>query len=233
MADNSKIWCVVPAAGIGSRMGLEFPKQYLEVAGKPIIQHTIEALLKLNQIEGLVVCLAPHDRWFSSLQINDDRIIVTEGGATRAESVINGLHRLQDMAQDDDWALVHDAARPCVDPANIEAMIVALENQPVGGILAVEAKDTLKQAEIVDGKSFSQKTIDRSRIWQAQTPQMIRYSKLRSALKRCIEQGVNITDEASALEVVGESVMLCKGSASNIKVTTPEDHNLVEYLLTR
>ncbi|MCH2191624.1 MAG: 2-C-methyl-D-erythritol 4-phosphate cytidylyltransferase [Gammaproteobacteria bacterium] len=233
MTDNPKMWCVVPAAGIGSRMGLEFPKQYLEIAGKPIIQHTIETLLKLTQINGLVVCLAPHDRWFSSLQIDDNRVIVTEGGATRAESVMNGLDRLQDVAHDRDWALVHDAARPCVDPADIEAMIIELENQAVGGVLAIEARDTLKQADIVDGKPFSQTTIDRSKVWHAQTPQMIRYATLRTALKHCIEDGASITDEASALELIGESVMLCKGSVNNIKITTPEDQYLAEYLLTQ
>lgn len=231
--NDKKIWAIMPAAGVGSRMELEFPKQYLEIAGKAIIQHTVERLLKLPPLNGLVICLAENDRWFSGLGIKDSRIILTTGGDTRADSVMNGLDRLSDIAHDDDWALVHDAARPCVVLSDIQSMISELHDEPVGGILAVKAKDTLKRASLVSGESFSDATIDRNEIWHAQTPQMIRYAKLRIALRTCREKGVNITDEASALEFVGESVRLCEGSAHNIKVTTPEDRDLAEYLLSR
>ena len=232
MANQSdKIWAVVPAAGVGSRMGLGIPKQYLNVAGKPIIQHTIELLLGLDQLAGVMVSISSEDHWFSNLNFNDERVSSTVGGATRAISVSNGLDALSQSAVKQDWVLVHDAARPCLSLNLLRDMVETIKVEPVGGIMAVNAKDTLKQAKIENGVSYINNTVDRSAVWQAQTPQMIRYGELKNALNYCLDNNIATTDEASALEQLGRPVRLFEGSADNIKVTTPDDQKLAEFVL--
>ena len=232
MANQSdKIWAVVPAAGVGGRMGLGIPKQYLNVAGKPIIQHTIELLLGLDQLAGVMVSISSEDHWFSNLNFNDERVSSTVGGATRAISVSNGLDALSQSAVKQDWVLVHDAARPCLSLNLLRDMVETIKVEPVGGIMAVNAKDTLKQAKIENGVSYINNTVDRSAVWQAQTPQMIRYGELKNALNYCLDNNIATTDEASALEQLGRPVRLFEGSADNIKVTTPDDQKLAEFVL--
>ena len=228
---RDKIWAVVPAAGVGSRMGLEIPKQYLNVAGKPIIQHTLELLLGLDQLAGVMVSISCEDHWFSDLNFNDERVSSTVGGSTRAISVLNGLNALDQSAAKQDWVLVHDAARPCLSLSLLQDMVETIKAEPVGGIMAIKAKDTLKQAKVKNGVSYINNTVDRSAVWQAQTPQMIRYGELKNALNYCLDNNIATTDEASALEQLGRPVRLFEGSADNIKVTTPEDQKLAEFVL--
>jgi len=237
MTDSpAKIWGILPAAGVGARMGLKFPKQYLPLGDKTIIEHSIALMLSVSELDCLTVCLSAEDQHFSHLNIDTggDRLRTTLGGDTRAQSVLNGLLSIQTLTQPGDWVLVHDAARPCLTLAVLERLITSLKSDPVGGILALKSKDTLKQAnEGNQGAASISHTIDRSGIWQAQTPQMFRYRLLLEALEFCAEKNLEVTDEASALEYAGHSVKLIEGSAANIKVTNPEDQALAEFLLSR
>ena len=236
-----KLWVVMPAAGSGSRMQQSLPKQYLSISGLAIIEHTIKVFLDNHEIQKIIVPLAENDQRFCQLNIaKDPRVTTTVGGSSRAHSVLNGLTALcaegspsivkdsQPLVKDSDWVLVHDAARPCLSRASLEHLIHSLRDDDVGGILAVLAKDTLKRASKTQSIMA---TVDRSDIWQAQTPQMFRYGILRAALTSAIERDVDITDEASALEYLGYQPKLVVGDARNLKVTTPEDLALAEFLL--
>ncbi|MFC7420314.1 2-C-methyl-D-erythritol 4-phosphate cytidylyltransferase [Iodobacter arcticus] len=216
---------LIPAAGSGSRMVSVTPKQYLDLAGKPLIWHTLSALVKVAELDRIVVVISPEDEWWGSFDWSEfKRLDVLRcGGASRAESVLNGLHALQGP---DDWVLVHDAARPCLDPALVSQMIAELANHPVGGILAVPVADTLKLAQA--GQHIAH-THPRDGLWQAQTPQMFRVVQLAHAL--AIGMGPDITDEASALEKLGLQPKLIMGSPWNLKVTYPQDLRLAELIL--
>jgi len=227
---SNTVWGIVPAAGVGSRMQTGLAKQYLQIAGKSIIEYTIDRLLGCRQLEKIVICVSPSDERFTELSIaQNSRLRIAHGGDTRALSVLNGLHSIADEAVNDDWVLVHDAARPCLSSERLHYLIEQLRGADVGGILALPAKDTLKLAN--RDEAVISKTLDRSQVWQAQTPQMFRYGLLEDCLRKALDNKVNITDEASALEWAGHSVKLIEGSASNIKVTTPEDLALAEFLL--
>lgn len=229
---TTKIWGVMPAAGIGARMGLAFPKQYLSIAGKTIIEHSMNVLLGLDSLQKLIVCVSKNDRHFETLPVKDFRVCRAEGGETRAISVLNGLDALSGLANDSDWVLVHDAARPCLEPSVLTRLIESVQNHEIGGILAVKAKDTLKLAQKDAGQDCIKSTLDRSMIWQAQTPQMFRYGVLRSSLRHCLSNELEVTDEASALERMGHNVMLVEGASTNLKVTQSEDRIFAEFLLT-
>lgn len=237
---KTNIWAIMPAAGVGSRMGAAIPKQYIDVAGKTILEHSVEALLAAVDIQQLVICLSKGDARFNALNVEYDNISTAIGGATRADSVLNGLKALDAVANEQDWVLVHDAARPCVSAQILHSMVDVLvgQNAAVGGILALPAKDTLKLSASQNNEcgrdiNVVVKTLDRRSIWQAQTPQMFRYGILKHSLEHCIEHKFEATDEASALEFYGHSVQLILGSASNIKVTTQEDLDLVEFILSK
>ncbi|MFT6407031.1 MAG: 2-C-methyl-D-erythritol 4-phosphate cytidylyltransferase [Arenicella sp.] len=224
---KSKFWVVMPAAGSGRRMRETIPKQYLSINGSAVIEHAIKVFLKNLEIEKIMVSLAKDDQRFSQLRIaNDRRVKTTTGGNSRAQSVLNGLNALS--AMDDDWVLVHDAARPCLSAVLLAKLIDCLRDDQVGGILAVPAKDTLKRATADQTISS---TVDRADIWQAQTPQMFRYGLLKAALTTAIEQGVETTDEASSLEYCGYQAKLIEGDSRNLKITTPEDFAIAEFLL--
>ena len=223
-----RYFAVVPAAGIGSRMGAECPKQYLPLGSSTIIEQTLSRLLMLDGLERVVVPLNAKDEDWQTLSVaNSPRIQSTLGGTERCDSVLAGLKALQGIAEDDDWVLVHDVARPCVRLKDIEALTAALADDEVGGILAVPVSDTIKQ---VTAKSID-KTVDRSVLWQAQTPQLFRYGILLKALSEAAVQGVTITDEASAIEWSGAVPKVVEGSRDNIKITCPEDLALAEYYL--
>ncbi|TBU95528.1 2-C-methyl-D-erythritol 4-phosphate cytidylyltransferase [Stutzerimonas kirkiae] len=213
---------VLPAAGIGSRMRADRPKQYLQVAGRSILEHTLDCFLGHPGLRGLVVCLAPDDPfWLRLACAGDPRILRAQGGRERAGSVRNGLQcLLEHGACLDDWVLVHDAARPNLARSDLDHLLDALANDPVGGLLAVPVRDTLKRIG-ADGRVSE--TIDRTPIWQAYTPQMFRLGMLRDSLGAALAAGVAITDEASALEWAGLSARLIEGRADNLKVTRPED----------
>ncbi|MCG6969028.1 MAG: 2-C-methyl-D-erythritol 4-phosphate cytidylyltransferase [Gammaproteobacteria bacterium] len=227
--DQHRFWAVVPAAGSGSRMGAEKPKQYLSLLHKTIIEHTLQRLLSHDSIAGLSVAIGAADIYWDSVQLDTDKtVVVTEGGQERCHSVINALNALNNIAAPQDWVLVHDAARPCVRMQDIDKMIQELKAHPVGGILAVPVHDTIKRSsaagDIVE-------TVDRRNLWQAQTPQMFRLQALRAALQQAIEDGFMVTDEASAMEHSGLKPKLVEGHADNIKVTRPEDLPLAEFYL--
>ena len=232
MSSSPKYWVVVPAAGSGSRMQSDVPKQYLNVLDKRIIEHTLSLFISSKRVQQVVVCLPNSDHIFKALTVAEStKVSVTEGGDSRAQSVLNGLIALKALnANDNDWVLVHDAARPCFTSPLLNRLIDELADDNVGGIMAVRAKDTLK---LSDTANRIKETVDRSIIWQAQTPQMFRFGLLKKSLSTAIRQKATITDEASALEWAGYQPKLIEGDARNIKVTTPEDLALVEFLLER
>lgn len=215
-------WVVIPAAGVGSRMRADRPKQYLELGGQTILEHTLDRFLNHPQLQGLVVSLAEQDPYWPELQCAaDPRICRATGGSERADSVLAGLQVLSGLgANDEDWVLVHDAARPNLALDDLNSLLATLADDPVGGLLAVPARDTLKRAG-ADGRV--QETVDRSVIWHAFTPQMFRLGSLRAALMDALTSGVAVTDEASALEWAGHHPRLIEGRADNLKITRPED----------
>lgn len=216
---------VVPAAGVGSRMGASCPKQYLPLAGKFLIEHTLERLLDHPRIERVVVPLAPDDEFFATLAVaSHPRIRVTTGGAERAHSVLQGLALVES-----EWVLVHDAARPCITHQDIDHLIHAgLAGD--GAILGSRVRDTMKRS---DASGLIQKTVDRAQLWHALTPQFFRCDVLRRALQDGLEQGAAITDEASAMELAGWHPLMVEGRADNIKVTRPEDLALAALFLSQ
>lgn len=228
---TAAFWLVIPAAGIGSRMQAECPKQYLTVAGKTILELTLACFLDHPGVRGIVLALAKNDRWWPQLTVSAHPLIETVlGGAERADSVLNALHALREKgAQADDWVLVHDAARPLLQGEDLQRLLVSLKDHPVGGILAAPARDTLKQVA-ADGSVLQ--TIDRSVIWHALTPQMFRLGLLQRALADALREAVEITDESSAMEWAGYTPRAIAGRFSNIKITHPEDLLLAQSLLS-
>ncbi|MDD2929224.1 MAG: 2-C-methyl-D-erythritol 4-phosphate cytidylyltransferase [Sideroxydans sp.] len=221
----SEFHALVPAAGFGARMGHELPKQYLDLAGRPMIWHALTTLCASPHIKTVFVVLAPDDEYFARYDwshCGEKLEPLYCGGATRAESVANGL--LASELEPDDWVLVHDAARPCLTQHLLTRMIAELRDDPVGGILAVPVADTLKRA---DTQQRIAHTEPREGLWQAQTPQMFRAGLLAEALAR----SVTVTDEASAIEAMGLQPKLVASDSSNFKVTYPQDIELAELLL--
>lgn len=219
---TTTFWLVIPAAGVGARMAAERPKQYLQIAGRCMLEHSLHCFLDHPGLLGAVVCLAPDDPFWPQLPLaSDARIRRAPGGRERADSVLAGLELLlAEGASVDDWVLVHDAARPNLARKDLEALLANLADDPVGGLLAVPVRDTLKRAG-ADGRVAQ--TVDRSLIWQAYTPQMFRLGALCEALAQALKEGVAVTDEASAMEWAGQLPRLIEGRADNLKVTRPED----------
>lgn len=215
-------WVVIPAAGIGARMRADRPKQYLQVAGRSILEHTLSCFLEHPQLKGLLVSLAADDPFWPALPCaRDARIQRVIGGRERADSVFSGLLCATELgAEDSDWVLVHDAARPNLARADLDKLLGTLAQDSVGGLLAVPVRDTLKQ---VDEHGRVLQTVDRRAIWQAYTPQMFRLGALRKAMQAALAAGVRLTDEASAIEWVGLAPRLVEGRADNLKITHPED----------
>jgi 2-C-methyl-D-erythritol 4-phosphate cytidylyltransferase len=224
-----KFWSVVPAAGVGKRMNADRPKQYLLLSEKTVLEQTLTRLIESDVFEKIVVAISEGDPYWDNLPISKSgKIIRAKGGTERADSVLNALAEIENVADENDWILVHDAARPCITSEDIKKLISELENDEVGGILALSSHDTLKD---VDGLQILS-THDRNRIWRALTPQMFRYGALKNALQ--INQGnTAITDEASALEFQGLSPKIVEGRADNIKITRPEDLALAQFYLAQ
>jgi 2-C-methyl-D-erythritol 4-phosphate cytidylyltransferase len=223
----SEIFALVPAAGSGSRMGGGIPKQYLPLAGQPMIYHALATLCAHPDVRSVFVVLAPDDaNWHSYdwSSFGDKLQPLFCGGATRAESVLNGLMAAE--LELDDWLLVHDAARPCLSHKQLTSLIETLRDDEVGGILAVPVADTLKRADV---ECRIARTESREGIWQAQTPQMFRTGLLLQAL----QTAPNVTDDASAVEALGLHPKLVTSCSSNFKVTYPQDIELAELLLAR
>ncbi|OWF74386.1 2-C-methyl-D-erythritol 4-phosphate cytidylyltransferase [Yersinia frederiksenii] len=219
---------VLPAAGIGSRMQADCPKQYLTAGGKTIIEHAISSLLDHPQIQQIIVVIHPQDTQFSTLPIaQDSRIRVVHGGEQRADSVMAGLQ----AAGQAGWVLVHDAARPCLHRDDLDQLLSIMRHSKVGGILAAPVRDTMKRSEA--GVQAIAHTVDRQALWHALTPQLFPLELLKLCLSRALQEGAVVTDEASALEHCGYHPLLVSGRSDNIKVTRPEDLALAEFYLTR
>ncbi|MCE9678083.1 2-C-methyl-D-erythritol 4-phosphate cytidylyltransferase [Shewanella sp. AS1] len=222
---------IVPAAGIGSRMGAEIPKQYLMLNEQPIIGHTLDVLLNHPRISQVIVALHPQDQFFAALpQASHPKLLCVQGGKERADSVLAGLTQLPDAA----WALVHDAARPCLHVSDIDKLIREAEAQlqagtPQGAILAMPVRDTMKRS---NRHGDIEQTVCRENLWHALTPQLFLAQALRDNLSRALELGMNITDEASAMEYFGGAPRLVSGRADNIKVTHPDDLRLAAQYLS-
>lgn len=228
MTAQHQFWGVVPAAGVGKRMGANTPKQYLPVCGKPVLQHTLERLLSVEALSAVVVALGKDDGYWPDLPFADTpRVLTAAGGKERSDSVLSALHRLEGRAENDDWVLVHDAARLCITRADVLKLIDTLRHDPVGGILALPSSDTLKG--VSDGIIVD--TVDRNHVWRALTPQMFRYGALKHALERAAELGLAVTDEASALELDGQTPRIVEGRPDNLKITRPEDLPLAAFYL--
>ncbi|MBB1298994.1 2-C-methyl-D-erythritol 4-phosphate cytidylyltransferase [Pseudoalteromonas sp. SR41-7] len=224
MTNKQTIAAIVPAAGVGSRMQHNAPKQYIQLAGKTILEHTLAKLSQLPQLRTIVVALSDSDPYFDELPLLDNRIVRASGGKERADSVLNSLLFL--APNPPAWVLVHDAARPLVNISDIERLIDECIRADEGGILASKVKDTIKR-----GHTHALQTVPRDDLWQALTPQFFKYDELKNALQNALASGATITDEASAIEWAGKPVKLVAGRSDNIKITTPEDLDLAGFLL--
>ncbi len=215
---------LIPAAGVGARMGTSIPKQYAPLAGKPMLQHVIETFSSARQIAQVFVVVSAADAYIDQLPLPPRCTILRCGGATRQASVTNGLRAIAPTVDADDWILVHDAARPGLTVALIDKLIAFAREDAVGGLLALPVVDTIKQS---NGHGRSAGTVSRDLLWAAQTPQMFRHRMLLDAL----ECATAMTDEASAIEALGLHPKLVEGSARNFKVTLPEDLAVAELHL--
>lgn len=220
--DGPSCWAVIPAGGAGRRMNAAIPKQYLPLRGKPVISYPLELFCAHPRISGVVVALAADDPYWPTLEVecHGKPVVTAPGGEERCHSVLNALNQLQSLAGPDDWVLVHDAARPCLRRSDLDKLIGAVTDHPVGGLLGVPVRDTIKR---VDSRDRVYETVDRASLWHALTPQMFRLQPLRSALLRALDEGVLVTDEAGAIELSGARPIIVEGSADNIKITHPED----------
>ena len=230
MLTEPQFWAIVPAAGAGKRMGADIPKQYLTLGDRTVLEHTLDTLLSCQRLAGVILVLSPADqRWAEIAQRYTQQALETvSGGAERSHSVLNGLDHLATQATDDDWVLVHDAARPCVRAEDIERLMSTLEGGSEGGLLGVPVADTMKR---VDNDLSISGTVDREDLWHAYTPQMFRLGALRTALQQAIGSGQTVTDEANAMELAGYRPRMVQGSRDNIKITVPSDLPLAAFYL--
>lgn len=223
-----RLYALVPCAGLGERAGTPGPKQYEALAGRTVVGHTLMALGRVSRLHRVLVVLSPSDALFECHVPGFDGWIARSGGATRADTVAAGLRELSDRgASATDWVLVHDAARCLIRLEWVDALIDACLDDEVGGLLALPVADTLKREEAARVSA----TVDRVRMWQAQTPQMFRLGVLRDALASAARRGIAVTDEASAIEAAGQAPRLVRGDLENFKVTFPPDFELAERLL--
>ena len=227
-----RLFALVPCAGIGARSGTAVPKQYAAVAGRSLVAHTLAALAGVARLSATLVVLSVDDTQFEASVPTFDGWVARVGGATRAQTVANGLVELARCgARPSDWVLVHDAARCMLRAAWVDALIDACLDDSVGGLLALPLADTLKFAGNAGGPGRVQATVPREGKWLAQTPQMFRLQALRDALAAGQRGPIDISDEASAIEAAGASPRLVAGSIENFKVTYPADFDLAERLL--
>lgn len=220
---------IIPAAGAGNRMATAIPKQYLALCGKPMVSHSIQTFFSCPRIASINLALSTEDFFWRTLALDSNSRLNLHytGGATRAETVLNTLNAMRPQVADDDWVLVHDAARPGLTLGLLNTLLDTLEHDEVGGLLALPLADTLKES---NPAQRVQKTIPRAGLWQAQTPQMFRFNVLQTALTRFA--GVP-TDEAEAVEALGLQPKLVVGSMRNMKITYPQDIALMELLMQK
>lgn len=241
-SQHRQLWAVIPASGIGARMGVGIPKQYLLLCGKTILEHTLHKISQVENLSGIVLVLDANDQYWPTLNCNSiSNLHVVNGGASRAQSVKNGLSYIakkianntaNNTGQDQEVkVLVHDAARPCVNVKNIETLVASCEQANQGGILAAPVADTVKRALAQRETPAVQATVDRSLLWLAHTPQYFELHCLLNALNHCEQAGLEVTDEASAIEQTGGQVLLVADGKDNIKITLPEDMLVAEAIL--
>ena len=225
------IWAVVPAAGRGTRFGSETPKQYLQVAGQPLIAYTLAALLAHPVVEGVMVAISDNDAdWPGWTTFAGKPVLTCTGGATRAQSVLAALHALPESVKADDFVLVHDAARPNLGLEDLQQLLERGRNDPVGAILAAPVRDTLKRAGDDGGIDATE---PRQRLWRALTPQLFRRMQLVRALEEAGKAGVDVTDDSMAMELQGSRPLLIEGNEDNFKITTPADLARFEFILSQ
>ncbi|MGH8185631.1 MAG: 2-C-methyl-D-erythritol 4-phosphate cytidylyltransferase [Steroidobacteraceae bacterium] len=225
-----KHWVIVPAAGNSRRMGEVFqPKQYLPLVGRTVLEWALAPFLGRTDCNGIIVVLARDDKlWRNSQLSSHPKVTTAIGGTERADSVRAGLVALAGRADDRDWVLVHDAARPCLRAEDLDRLLRELQDDEVGGLLAAPVVDTLKRA---DEESRVAETVSRSALWRALTPQMFRLGVLRQALSAAQERNISVTDEAQAIEALGLHPRLVAGDPDNVKVTVAEDLQRAERML--
>ncbi len=226
--EQVRYWVIVPAAGVGRRMGSSVPKQYLPLARSTVLSQTLYRLSLHPLITQLTVVIGADDPYWPDLDLSAiaKPINTVIGGDERCHSVFNGLMALSEQADENDWVLVHDAARPCIRPQDI-ANLMTQDQSADGALLGVPVRDTMKQVE----QGYAVKTINRDQLWHALTPQMFRYGKLYNALNSALTQQQLVTDEAMAMEQQGYRAHFVEGCADNIKITRPEDLALAEFYL--
>lgn len=224
------IWAIVPAAGIGRRMRAKVPKQYLNLNGRPIIETSLVRIGSLSYVRQVVVMLNPEDHVWPTLGLeNNPKFVCQFGGENRYQTVLYGLRYLQSVAADDDWVLVHDAARPCVRRSDIDYLFEQIGDHPVGGLLGAPVDSTMK---LVDENGEVLSTVDRVNVWSAYTPQVFRFRLLLNALEAVDKSQKTVTDEATAVEQLGYRPKMVLGNRDNIKVTHPDDLNLAAQILS-
>ncbi|OTG77644.1 2-C-methyl-D-erythritol 4-phosphate cytidylyltransferase [Acinetobacter sp. ANC 5054] len=225
---NHNLWAIIPAAGSGSRFSKTELKQYQTIDHQTVLEHTIARLNQLP-LTGYVLAIGEQDNVAKTLPFAQaEKSHFCLGGAERVNSVLNALHYLSKIAHDDDWVLVHDAARPCVTQENLEQLVQNAIQAGQSAILAIPVRDTLKR---VENSPYISATVDRSTLWQAQTPQITKLGVLKKAIEMALAENVTITDEASALEHMGEHVQVVQGRSDNIKITYPDDLELARLIL--
>ncbi|MCR3755547.1 MAG: 2-C-methyl-D-erythritol 4-phosphate cytidylyltransferase [Sodalis sp. Psp] len=219
---------ILPAAGVGSRMQGPFPKQYLTIGDRTLLELAVGELLRQPCIREVIVAISPDDRWFHTLPLAADRRVqVVIGGQTRANSVMAALRHAKQVA----WVLVHDAVRPCLHQDDLCRLLAVTTYSEVGGILATPVRDTIKRAR--SGTQLVDHTVERNGLWHALTPQLFTLRLLRRCLEQALAEGVTVTDESSALEYCGYTPLLVPGRTDNIKVTCPEDLTLASLFFSQ
>jgi 2-C-methyl-D-erythritol 4-phosphate cytidylyltransferase len=225
------IRAIVPAAGIGKRAGGAIPKQYQQLHERTVLDWTLSRLLEVAQIHDITVAISADDPyWQESSFVTHERIRTVNGGSERCYSVLNALKAIGQTVNDSQWVLVHDAARPCVRLNDIENLINSVKTHDQGGILAMRVRDTMKMGD--DANNII-RTIERQNLWHALTPQLFRHADLQRAIESALDDGFEVTDEASAIEHAGMSPLLVESSGDNIKITHPEDMTLAEFYLAQ
>ncbi|OIQ22632.1 2-C-methyl-D-erythritol 4-phosphate cytidylyltransferase [uncultured Vibrio sp.] len=227
---QQEIVAIVPAAGVGSRMKADRPKQYLSINDITILEHTVALLLAHPRVDRVVIAVSENDPYYPTLSIAEQaNVIRVPGGKERADSVLSALQYVQENTHSE-WVLVHDAARPCVQLSDIDNLINTALKHDVGAILACPVRDTMKRSDSAQNIS---ETVDRNALWHALTPQIFPTKSLSQALSQALDENAVITDEASAMERIGQSPALVQGRSDNIKITQPEDLALAEFYLNR
>lgn len=225
---SHNLWAIIPAAGSGSRFSKTALKQYQQIQNKTVLEHTIARLNQLP-LTGYVLAIGENDDVAEHLPLAQrEKAHFCHGGSERVNSVLNALTYLSEIANDEDWVFVHDAARPCVSLSSLQDLVCTATDSDQAAILAIPVRDTLKR--VVNTQDI-QTTVDRSSLWQAQTPQMAKLGMLKKAIEQALKDAAIITDEASALEHIGEKVVVVNGRSDNIKITYPEDLELAKLIL--